>query len=144
MTSLETAVDAMSTGTGFNYNYDNINEYLPANKTYPNVLITFPEDVDRGSENNMIDSYSIDTIIDFNVTIDNTVANIDLYLDNVNEDFQRLMEQEHDDLQIQGMLLAERVGSERAYTNRRARPARINLKYKIFWRIKRSNPSSTT
>jgi len=143
MDALETAVNGMTTPT-FNSNWSNTNEWRPANRTYPACEITIPEEVAEDPDDSVIDSYSAKTDVIFKVTVDDTFSDVDVALDNALEDIKRLMEQEHADLQVEGMVYANSVGSTKQYTNTRKRPGIITITFNIFYRVRRSDPSVTT
>ena len=142
-TTLETAIDAMTTPT-YNYNYDNVNEYRPANKTYPNVQLEFPEELGRDPDGEVIDAFSTDVNVSFKVMVDDTTADTVTALQNVLEDFKRLMEAEHASLQTDGMIVGDFIESTTQFTHVRARPGMITIIFKIFYRVRRSNPALTT
>lgn len=142
-TTLEAAIDAMTSPT-YNYNYDNVNEYRPANKTYPNVLVEFPEELGRDPDGEVIDAFSTDVNVIFKVTVDDTTADTNTALENILEDFKRLMEVQHPTLQTDGMIVADFIESTKNFTHVRARPGMINIIFKVFYRVRRSNPSLTT
>ena len=143
ISTLETAIDAMTTPT-FNYSYDNVNENRPASKTYPSVIVNFPEEIARDPDINMIDSYSVDTEVLFEVTVDDAVADTRLYMDNVLEDFKRLLEDEHDNLQLDGLVVGDLISADQKFSNVRQRPGTITIIFSMFYRVKRSDPSLTT
>lgn len=142
--SIITAIDGMTTGGGFRYNYDNVNEYDNDSMTYPNAKVLLPEEIARDAEGEVINSYTADSEITFEVTVDDTVSPVDKALDYVIEDFKRLMEQEHDDLQIEGMIVADYIDSRREYTHVRERPGKVFVLFNINYRVLKTNPSSTT
>ena len=142
-TTLETAIDAMTVVGGFNFDYDNVNEYRPASKSYPNVLVTFPDEIAREVDGNMIDSYSTDVIVNFDVTVNATPADTNTALENVLEDFKRLMGEQHNSLQTQGMIVAHFIDSVKRFTLVRARPGAIIINFNVFYRVRESNPAIT-
>ena len=137
-------VDAMTTGGGFNSNYDNVNEYRPASKTYPSVMIDFPDETYRPSDQQVINSFSGDVEVIFIVTVDDSTANVDEALDDVIEDFKRLLEDEHTNLQTKGMTVEELEETSREYTHTRKRPGVVTKKFNFFYRVQRSDPNLTT
>ncbi len=141
--TLKAKIDGMTTGTGFNFNYDNVDERRPGSKTYPNVLIEYPEEVERDVDINVIDSYSSDREINFIVTVDAGTTPVDTALDNVLEDFKRLLEEAHDDLQLDGLIVEDLLESDREYTHVRERPGKITILFNFFYRVRRSDPSLT-
>lgn len=143
MNGLIAGVDSMTTPT-FNSNYDNVNEYRPANKTYPSTVIEFPDEFYRGSLENVIDSYSGDVEVLFKTTVDDSTPDVDEAMDDVIEDFKRLLEDEHDALQILGMVVHELEETGREYTLIRKRPGIVTIKFNFFYRVRRSNPTVTT
>lgn len=142
-TTLETAIDAMTTPT-FNFVYDNVNEYRPGSMTYPNVKVTFPEEIGREKEGEVINSYSTDVVVNFRVMVDATPSDPDEALEDVLEDFKRLMEDQHNDLQVQGMVQSDFIDSVKEFTNVRARPAFIDIKFNVFYRVQKTDPNLTT
>lgn len=148
ITELKAQIDAMTTAGGFNYNYDNVDERRPGSKTYPNVMVEFPEDEPRNRNANTIDSYSIDQPISFIVTVsnldkDSNPVAVDTALDNVKEDFERLLEAIHSDLQDEGLIVEDMLESDREYTHVRKRPGKTTINFNFFYRVRRSNPSLT-
>ena len=141
---LITAIDSMTVVGGYNYDYDNVNEYDYASMTYPNVKVLLPEEIARDADGEVINSYTADSEITFEVTVDNTVSPVDKALDRVVEDFKRLLEADHDNLQGKGMIVADYLDSAREYTHVRARPGKIMITFNINYRVLKTNPSSTT
>jgi len=140
--ALETAADGMTSAGIYNNDYDNINEYRPASKTYPSLEFTFPDSVDSAHDE-IADGIWLDSDVFIDVIVDNTVSDPDQALDEVLEDIKRMFETEHDTLQAAGMVEANIVSANRSYTNVRARPAKMRIIYKLSWRVKRSNPAVT-
>ena len=143
-TRIDTAIGAMSTGGGYNFNYSNVNEYRPNSKTYPAVKTMYPEDSFLDPDEQTVDSYTSDLTAIFEVTVDDTIANTRLYLSQVLEDFQRLLEADHDNLQDEGMIVADLLNDERQYFQVRKRPGKLIMEWEIKYRVKRSDPSLTT
>lgn len=143
-TAIDSAIDSMSTGTGYNFDYDDVNEYRPNNKTYPAVKTMYPTDEYLDPDEQVVDSYTSDLTAIFEVTVDDTVTNTRLYLSQVLEDFQRLLESEHPTLQAAGMIVADLLSDEREYFQVRKRPGKITMEWEIKYRVKRSDPSVTT
>lgn len=142
-TEIDVQIDAMTTGTGFNNNYDNINEYKPGSKTYPNVKTEYDLDEYLDPDDQQVDTYSSQLTAIFTVVVDNTVTPTRLAVSQVLEDFQRLLEEGHPALQTKGWILADLVQSERVFSNITKRPATITMEWEIQYRVKRSNPSET-
>lgn len=144
-TEIDAQIGAMSTGTGFNFNYDDVNEFKPGDKTYPNVKTEYFEDEYEDPDDQMVDSYTSDITAFFIIVVDNVVeTNTRLALSKVLEDFQRVMESGHPTLQTKGWIFANIIKSERFFTNVVARPGRIEMEWQIRYRVKRSNPAVTT
>lgn len=141
---IDSAIDAMTTGTGYNFNYDNVNEYRPDNKTYPAVKTIYQDNDYLDPDEQMVDSYTLDLTAIFEVTVDDTIANTRLYLSQVLEDFQRLLEADHANLQAEGMIVADLISDEPQYFQVRARPGKLIMEWQIKYRVKRSDPSTTT
>jgi hypothetical protein len=142
--ALIAAINSMTVVGGFNNDYTRCNDYNHDTMTYPNVKVLLPEEVAREAEGEVINSYTADSEITFEVTVDNTVSPVDKALDQVVEDFKRLLEEEHADLQIEGMIVADYIDSQREYTHVRARPGKVSIIFNINYRVLKSNPSSTT
>jgi len=141
--ALRTAIDGMTTAGGYNYDYDNVDEYRPASKTYPNVQMIFPVEEARDPDENVVNSYSTDVTIAFKVTVDDTDT-VDDGIDNVIEDFKRLLEAEHGTLCTNGLLIGDYVNSDREYTHVRERPGIVIITFNFFYRVQRTDPSLTT
>lgn len=142
--AIDTAIDAMSTGTGYKNDYDNVNEFRQEEKTYPNVKSEYIEDEYLDADEQMVDSYTSNVKAMFKVEVDNTVTPTDLALSQVLEDFQRLLEAQHAALQIQGSIKGDLIKDEYFYTNIRKRPGFITMEWDLMIRVKRSDPDSTT
>ncbi len=142
ITELKAQIDAMATPT-YNYDYDNVDERRPANKTYPNVFVEYPEEEALDRNLNVIDSYSVNREIDFIVTVDDSTTPVDTALDNVLEDFKRLLEAIHPDLQAKGMIVEDLIETAREYTHVRERPGMITITFNFFYRVRRSDPALT-
>jgi len=139
-----TAINAMTIVGGYNSNYTRTNDYNHTTKTYPNVMVLLPEETNRDPDGETINSYTSDSEITFQVTVDNTVSPVDKALDRVIEDFKRLLEADHANLRTKGMIVADYLGSSRQYTNVRARPGSVDILFTIEYRVLKTNPSSTT
>lgn len=140
---IDQAIGGMAQPT-FNYDYDNVNQLKPASKTYPAVETTYlEEEYDDPDDGQVVDSYSANLQAIFKVTVDDT-DDVQLGLAKVLQDFQRLLEDEHANLQAKGMLVADLDTVEREYTQIRKRPGRITMAWVIQYRVKRSDPSQTT
>lgn len=144
VTALETAVDGMTTAGGYNYDYDNVNEQKPANKTYPNVILHVGTEEARDPEGEVINAYSLDAPVMFEVMVDTTVSSVREALQQVIEDFQRLFEDQDNTLRCLGLTIGDYGGSQKEYTHVRARPGKVTIQYEIFYRLKRTDPSLTT
>ena len=142
--SLIDGINSMTVVGGFNYDYTRCNDYNHDTMTYPNVKLFDPEEIAQDAENEVINSYTAESEITFKVTVDNIVSPVDKALDRVIEDFKRLLEEDHDDLQIEGMIVADYIDSKKEYTHVRARPGKVNIVFNIRYRVLKSNPSSTT
>ncbi len=141
---IDSKIDAMSIGTGFNFDYDNINEFKPNSKTYPNVKSDYTEEDFLDPDEQMVDSYSANLTAKFIVTVDNvTETDTRLALSKVLQDFQRVLEAGHADLQDKGWIKADLISDQRFFTNIVARPGRIEMEWEIHYRVKRSEPSET-
>ena len=141
---IDTAIDAMTTGTGYNFDYDNINEHRPGSKTYPAVKTIYLQNDYLDPDEQMVDSYTSDLTARFEIMVDDTIANTRLYLSQVLEDFQKLLEADHANLQDEGMIVADLLNDERQYFQVRARPGKLIMEWEIKFRVKRSDPSTTT
>ena len=144
ITELKTGVDGMTAAGLYNYDYDNVDERRPASKTYPNVLIEYDEEISRADDESPINTYNVDRVVTFIITIDDAVSPIDTYLDLVLEDFKRLLEFEHGDLNCQGLVVEQYGGETREYTHTRARPAKMTIKFNFNYRVNRTDPSLTS
>lgn len=142
--SLIAAINLMTVVGGFRFDYTRCNDYNHDTMTYPNVKVLLPEEIARDADGEVINSYTADSEITFEVTVDNTVLPVDKALDYVIEDFKRLLEDEHDDLQVEGMIVADYIDSRREYTHVRERPGRVFIVFNINYRVLKTNPSSTT
>ena len=142
-TEIDAQIDAMTVAGGFNFDYDNINEYRPGSKTYPNVKSDYKNIEYTDPEEQVVDSYTGNLEAIFVVMVDDSV-NVDLALTQVLEDFQRQLEGKHDLLQTKGFIKSDLLEREIEYTNIRKRPGMITQTWRIFFRVKRSNPASTT
>lgn len=139
---LKSNIDSMTTPT-YNFNYDDVDERRPSEKTYPNVLLEYPEEIEQEIDGNVIDSYSVDKSIHLVVTVDDTTTPVDTALDNVLEDFKRLLEADFTDMQTAGLHNADLLEASRVYTNVRERPGMITIIFNFKYRVRRSDPSLT-
>lgn len=148
ITELKTQIDGMTTAGGYNYNYDNVDERRPGSKTYPNPLVEYPGEEARDRNANTIDSYAVDRPIFFIVTVsnldkDSNPVAVDTALDDVLEDFKRLLEAIHATLQTKGLVVEDLLEANREYTHVRKRPGVITIQFNFFYRVRRSNPALT-
>ena len=141
-TEIDVVIDAMTVAWGFNFDYDNINEYRSSSKTYPNVKSDYKDIEYEDPEDQMVDSYSADLEAIFVVTVDDS-ANVDVNLRKVLEDFQRQFESKHDTLQAKGWIVSDLESRKIEYTNIRKRPGIITMTWNIKFRVKRSDPAVT-
>jgi len=144
-TETDTKIDGMTIAGGFNFDYDNINEFRPGSKTYPSTKTEYFEDEYEDPDEQVVNSYTSKLTSIFIVTVDNvTEPNARLACAKVLEDFQRLMEKEHPNLQIKGMIKADLIKSEVFFTNVVKRPCRIEMEWEIMYRVQRTSPNLTT
>jgi len=141
-TAIDTAIDSMTTPT-FNFNYGPVNVFKPASKTYPNVKTEYDDDEFDNPDNQVVNSYTSTLTAIFTIVVDDTTTPARTALSNVLEDFQRLLEDEHGDLQAAGMLNHDLTTSIRDFSNIRKRPGKITMEWEIRYRIKRSDPALT-
>ncbi len=142
--AIDAAIDSMTVAGGYNFDYDNVNEYKPGSKTYPNAKTVYPVDSYLDPDEQMVDSYTSDLSAFFTVTVDDSVSPVDLALSQVLEDFQKLLEAKHAILQGKGSIVGDLLNNERNYTNIRKRPGFIEMEWQFKYRVKRSDPSVTT
>ena len=140
---LATAIDGMTIAGGYNYNYGPADVFDPASRVYPQVFIRFPEEVGREPEEEVVNQYVADSEVEFEVIIDDTESTADEMMDNVVEDFKRLLEADHDTLQTKGLIVADYLDNVREYTHVRERPGKVTITFNLNYRVKRSNPSVT-
>jgi hypothetical protein len=141
---IDSQIDAMSIGTGFNFDYDDINQFKPNSKTYPNVKTDYTDEDFLDPDEQMVDSYSATLKAKFIITVDNvTEPDSRLALSKVLQDFQRVLEAGHADLQDKGWTKADLLNDQKFFTNIVARPGRIEMEWEIDYRVKRSEPSET-
>lgn len=141
---IDTLIDSMTTGGGYNFNYDNINQYKPGSRTYPFVTTVYPEDDFQDPDEQMVDSYTSFLRAIFTVTVDESVSPVALALSQVLEDFERLLEASHATLQTKGQIKGDLITNARNYTQVRKRPGFIEMEWRLDYRVKRSDPSVTT
>ena len=140
---IDTQIDAITIVGGYNSDYDNVNEHRPANKTFPNALSTYLDEEFLDPDEQVVNSYSGFLTARFKIAVDDTISPPRLALSNVLEDFERLFEAMHADLQGKGQIVSELMEDTESFTNKRQRPGMIDLEFRIFYRVKRSDPSST-
>ena len=139
---LDTAIDAMTVAGGYNYAYDNVNEYDPSARTYPSVMSSYADESAEAVSENMIGYYTSMLGCAWDITVDDTDP-VDEYLDKVLEDFKRLIIDIHDTLQSNGMIWERPVSYEKIYTLKTKRPGKIEIRWGLKYRVLQSNPSST-
>ena len=144
LTVLEDAADAMTTVSGFRFDYDDINEYKPADKTYPSLMIDLGEESADPPGEGLVNSYTMNADVIFSCTVDDTVANVDTYLFRCHEDILRMMEEEHLNSRNAGLIVADYLDYRIEYTNVRKRPGRIIMRFNLNYRLKRTDPALTT
>lgn len=141
---IDTFIDGMVTGGGFSFNYDNVNEHRPGSKTYPNVISSYEEEEFLDPDDQMVDSYTGLLSAKFRVTVDESVSPPRLALSQVLQDFQKLLEDKHDLLQTEGWIKGELISDTEIFTNVRKRPGVLEMEWGIEYRVKRSDPTTTT
>lgn len=139
---IDTAIGTMTTAGGFNFDYTNVNEFKPADATYPNVKTTYLEDDASDIEGNMANKYTSELTAFFNVTVDDT-GTVDDALDNVLEDFKKLINDEFSTLQTKGLIREQIIRSDKYYSLVTKRPGRIEIQWMLFYRVSQSDPTST-
>lgn len=142
--AIDTAIDGMTTGGGYNFDYDNVNEYRQQSKTYPNVKSVYEATEYLDPDDQMVDSYTGELEANFIVEVDDTVSPVDKALAQVLQDFKRLLEAQHANLQTKGQIVGDLLSDENFYTNIAKRPGRIEMNWQLIYRVKRSDPSVTT
>jgi len=144
LAALRTAIDGMTVVGGYNFGYDNVDRYKPSTMTYPNVKIRFPLQTNRDAAGEVVNAYTCDSQVAFEVSIASSSSSMDTDLDKVVEDFKRLMEANHPTLRTAGMIVADYLSEERQYTHVRARPAKVKIMFNLLYRVLKTNPASTT
>ena len=142
---IETGLAAVSpSASSYWYDYDNINERKPPNKTYPHVIIESQEEVTFGDpEEIVVNAYDNTFLVNFIITVDNTDTNTYRAMNRAMDDVRRYMEEDHDNLQAVGMIYANYVDANFSYTNKRNLPGIVTVTFRIRYRVKRTDPDST-
>lgn len=140
---IDTAIGTMTTSGGFNFDYTNVNEFKPADATYPNVKTVYIEEDADSVEGNLANKYTSLLGASFNVTVDDETTPVDVALDNVLEDFKKLINDEFATLQTKGLIKERFIGSEKFYLLTTKRPGRIEIQWQLHYRVSMDDPSST-
>jgi hypothetical protein len=143
LAALRTAIDGMTTGGGYHFAYDNVDRYKHSTKTYPNVLVHLPGEENRDPDGEVVNAYTADSEVTFEVTVASSTSSVDTDLDKVVEDFKRLLEAQHATLQAAGLIVADYIREDREYTHVRARPGKVKIIFNLTYRVQKSNPSLT-
>ena len=143
ISSLKTAIGLMAPGTGFNYDYGDIDDYYPASRVYPCVFINFPNEEGINEDANVVDKYTNDFNVAFKVIIAPAAVAVDTYLDKVEDDFKQMLAEQTASLRATGIIDYEYIDSERIYTNVRTYPAYITMNFKLRYRQQQTAPAST-
>ena len=130
----------MATASDYNYDYADVNEYKPDDKSYPNVKSNYM--VAEAQEVIVANKYTANLNAEFKVTVDNT-ADVDVQLDKVVEDFKRLFDDQHETLQTKGMIYSRYIGKEKTYSLNKYRPGSVLIRWLIRYRVDMDDPSST-
>jgi len=140
---IKTAIQAMSVGGGYNFDYGDVDDYLPASRVYPAVLTRFP--TQTAIDADMVDKITHDTDIMFTVLFSSTETSTsrDDAIDKAIDDFKRMFSAYLNTLRPVGMISYTYTGAERRYTLVAARPCEVDIKFKILWRQNRNTPSTT-
>ncbi len=139
---LDTAIDAMTVAGGYNYAYDNVNEYDPSARTYPSVMSSYADESAEAVSENMIGKYTSMLNCAWDVTVDDTDP-VDEYLDKVLEDFKLLLSTEHTTLRETGMMFERPISFEKIYTLKKKRPGKMEIRWGLKYRVSKSDPSTT-
>lgn len=137
---IDSAIGSMATANSYNFNYADVNEYKPDDKTYPNVKSMYMNA--EAQEVIVANKYTSNLLAVFLVTVDNT-TDVDIGLDKVMEDFKRLFDDEHATLQTKGMVWSQFVGKDKSYNLNKQRPGQIEIRWLIRYRVSMDDPSST-
>jgi len=140
---IDTAIATMATAGGFNFDYSNVNEFKPHDMTYPNVKTTYLEEDADAVEGNIANKYTSFLLAMFVVTVDNTTTPVDTALDNVLEDFKKLINDEFTTLQTNGLIKERHVRSDKFYSLVTKRPGRIEIQWELHYRVSMSDPTTT-
>ena len=137
-----TAIDAMTTGTGYRFAYDNVNQYKPTSRTYPSVQTTFGPEISRGNTNVPINTYAVDRDINLRVEI-GTSTDVNSDLDKILEDFKRLFSNYHVTFRGLGVVDTYYIQAEKFFTNVRAVPGYINMTFRLYYRVVMDSPNTS-
>lgn len=137
---IDTSIAGMTTASDYNYDYADVNEYKPDDKTYPNVKSNYM--VAEAQEVIVANKYTANLNAEFMVTVDNS-ADVDVQLDKVVEDFKRLFDDQHSNLQTNGMIWERYIGKEKTYRLNKYRPGSVLIRWLIRYRVDMDDPSST-
>ncbi len=140
---IKTAINAMSVGGGYNFDYGDVDDYLPGSRVYPCVLTRFP--TQTAVDADMVDKITHDTDIMFTVMFSSTQTSTsrDDAIDKSIDDFKRMFSAYLETLRAVGMISYTYTGADRRYTLVAARPCEVDIKFKILWRQNRNTPSIT-
>lgn len=142
ISALKTAYGLMTPAAGFNYDWGDLDDYIPASRVYPCAFFNFQEEEAINEEDNVVEKYTNDFNLVIDVIVDDTAA-VDTYLDNAEDDFKHMMADETATLRAAGMLDYEYIDSSREYTNVRKYPGKMTLTFKIRYRQEQTAPATT-
>jgi len=141
---LKTAIAAMSVGGGYNFDYSTVDNRVQA-RTYPAVLLSFPEAEGVLGDGLMVNKIATGTDVTFTVIFSSTetATSRDDAIDKGVDDLKRLFNAQLNSLQAAGLIDYDFKGEERRYTLTPARPAEVDVIFGLNWRQSRITPTST-
>jgi hypothetical protein len=140
--AIKTGMAGMTIANGFNFNWGDIDDYIPASRVYPCSFLHFTDEIAIDEDSNTVDHYTNDFELTFETMINNTGA-ADANMDQCEDDYKHLMADLTTTLRAAGMIDYTYLSSERTYTNVRAHPGRLRVTFNIKYRQNQFTPSST-
>ena len=142
--SIGSQIAGLTPSGGYNFTYSAVDVRSQA-RTYPAVLLSFPEDEGRLGSDTLVDKITVETDLKLTVLLSSTetATSRDDGIDKATDDIKKMFNAKLTTFQGVGLIDYDYKGSERRYTLNPARPAEVDVLFGLNWRQSRITPSST-
>ena len=139
---IETAIDAMTTGGGYNFAWGPVDIFNPAEWVLPQGFLSFPDE--SGRDNLVVNAYEQDWPLQIRVIV-GAVDDVDTdtVCEQVADDLKKCFEMNFDTFRAAGLIEYDYEGFTRTYRRSNLIPAEVAVTFVLRYRQSRRTPSTT-